>query len=241
MGSDMPIYQFVSVYQPGSSEPDIVLGDGYGQTEADAAGDVIVMSTECRDFPPVTFNEPCFNKTSVSFIPRGGWFAANWGQPVLDAWFRPRWEPGRVLFLADFPRRVFWFCIGIPHRNWTHSYSIARQISWTALIYRVIWAGMMYHRFVSTQDSLYRYLLQQRLFNSKVLDVRGVHLHVSGMDLLCRGDLVWYGSSLMMSDDTGYGDWFPLTTASRSRSGGSGCCGWLMCCFSTQIYFRCPV
>ena len=31
----------------------------------------------------------------------------------------------------------------------------------------------------------------------------------------------------MMSDDTRDGDWFPLTTAARSRGGGSGCCGWL--------------
>ena len=31
----------------------------------------------------------------------------------------------------------------------------------------------------------------------------------------------------MMSDDTGDGDWFPVATTARSRTGGSGCCDWL--------------
>ena len=60
-----------------------------------------------------------------------------------------------------------------------------------------------------------------------VLDVTGVRFDVSGAGLLCAGDSVRLGSSLMMSDDTGDGDWFPLTTAARSRGGGSRCCGWL--------------
>ena len=37
-------------------------------------------------------------------------------------------------------------------------------------------------------------------------------------------------SCLMMSDDMGDGDWFPV--AERSRTGGSGCCDWLY--FVTQ-------
>ena len=56
-----------------------------------------------------------------------------------------------------------------------------------------------------------------------VLDVTGVHFDVSGAGWLCAGDSVWLGSSLMMSDDTGDGDWFPMTTAARSRGGGSRC------------------
>ena len=37
--------------------------------------------------------------------------------------------------------------------------------------------------------------------------------------------------SRLMSDDTGDGDWFPMATAPRSRTGGFGCnsCGWLYC------------
>ena len=39
-------------------------------------------------------------------------------------------------------------------------------------------------------------------------------------------------SCLMMSDDTGDGDWFPVATTACSQTGGSGCCDWL--CFVTR-------
>ena len=35
-------------------------------------------------------------------------------------------------------------------------------------------------------------------------------------------------SRLMMSDDTGDGDWFPMATTERSQTGGFRCCGWLV-------------
>ena len=69
-----------------------------------------------------------------------------------------------------------------------------------------------------------RDLSQLSLSDTGVLDVTGVRFDVSGASLSCEGDSVQFGSSLMMSDDTGYGDWFPLITAARS---GSGRCGWL--------------
>ena len=73
----------------------------------------------------------------------------------------------------------------------------------------------------------FRDLLRPSLSDTGVLDVTGVRFYVSGARWLCEGDSVRFGSSLMMSDDTGDRDWFPLTTAARSRDGGSGRCGWL--------------
>ena len=70
-------------------------------------------------------------------------------------------------------------------------------------------------------------MLRPSLSDTGVLDVTGVHFDVSGANLLCVGDSVRFGPSLMMSDDTGDGDWFPLTTVARLRGGGSGRCGWL--------------
>ena len=84
----------------------------------------------------------------------------------------------------------------------------------------------------------YRDLLQLRLPDTGVLDVTGACFDVSGAGLLCESDLVLFGSSLMMSDDTGDGDWFPLTMATRSRGGGSRCCGWLqfVSCGAWPVY-----
>ena len=52
--------------------------------------------------------------------------------------------------------------------------------------------------------------------------------YMPGVALLRGGDSVFV-SRLMMSDYTGDGDWFPVVTAARSRTGGFGCCGWLYC------------
>ena len=71
--------------------------------------------------------------------------------------------------------------------------------------------------------------LPPALFDMGTLDVAGVHSDVSGAALLRGGDLVHVVSRLMMSDDTGDGDWFPVATAARSQTGGFGCCGWLYC------------
>ena len=51
-GSVIPLGLFVSVYQPGSGVPNIAHGNGCEWTEANALGDVIVMSAEVpsRDF-----------------------------------------------------------------------------------------------------------------------------------------------------------------------------------------------
>ena len=72
-----------------------------------------------------------------------------------------------------------------------------------------------------------RDLLRPSLSDTGVLDVAGVRFGVSGASLLCVGDSVQFGPSLMMPDDTGDGDWFPFTTAARLRGGGFGRCGWL--------------
>ena len=77
-----------------------------------------------------------------------------------------------------------------------------------------------------------RGLLQPALSDMGTLVVAGVRFDVSGAVLLRRGDSVCAGSHLMMSYDTGDGDWFPVATASRSRTSGSRCCGWLQ--FVTQ-------
>ena len=62
------------------------------------------------------------------------------------------------------------------------------------------------------------------LFDMGTLDVACVHFDVSGAALLRGGDSVCVVSRLMMSDDTGDGDWFPVSTAERSRTGGHfGC------------------
>ena len=50
----------------GTGVPDIALGNGYGWTVTNDPGDVIVMSAECREFTPETFNVPCLNKICVS-------------------------------------------------------------------------------------------------------------------------------------------------------------------------------
>ena len=66
-------------------------------------------------------------------------------------------------------------------------------------------------------------LSNRTLSDVGILGVTGVRFDVSG------GDLVWAGSRLMVSVDTGDGDRFPMTTTERSRTGGSKCCGWLQC------------
>ena len=91
---------------------------------------------------------------------------------------------------------------------------------------------MMCRRFVFPQDCLPGICYNWVLSDTWILDVTGVRFDVSGASLLCEGDSVRFGPSLMMSDDTGDGNWFPLTTAARSRGGGSGRCGWLQ--FVTQ-------
>ena len=73
----------------------------------------------------------------------------------------------------------------------------------------------------------YRDLLQPSLSDSGVLDIARVRFDVSGMNWLCDGDSVWYSPGSKMSDATGDRDWFPLSPISRSRGGGSECCGWL--------------
>ena len=45
--------------------PDIALGDGYERTEANPPRDVIVMSAECWEFPPETFNKPWFVSVQI--------------------------------------------------------------------------------------------------------------------------------------------------------------------------------
>ena len=68
---------------------------------------------------------------------------------------------------------------------------------------------------------LYRDLSQPSLPDMGVLEVTGVRFDVASVCLLYVGDLVQSSSSLMLLDDTRDGDWFPLTTAVRSRGGGS--------------------
>ena len=81
-------------------------GDGYERADANAPGDVIVMSGESRELPLETFDKPCFDKTSAlcyegmvastlcppgvtlkmdctDLLPLGGWIDANRGQPVM--------------------------------------------------------------------------------------------------------------------------------------------------------------
>ena len=58
------------------------------------------------------------------------------------------------------------------------------------------------------------------------------HFDVSGAALLWGGDYVRVVSRLMMSDDTGYGDWFPVAMTACSWIGGVRCCDWLY--FVTQ-------
>ena len=72
-------------------------------------------------------------------------------------------------------------------------------------------------------------LLPPALFDMGTLDVAGVRFDVSGVALLRGCDLVLVVSRLVMSDDTGDGDWFPMAMAARSRTVGFGCCGWLYC------------
>ena len=59
------------------------------------------------------------------------------------------------------------------------------------------------------------------------LDVAGVCFDVSGAALLQGDDSVCVVSRLVMLDDRGDGDWFPMTMTARSWTGGSRCCGWL--------------
>ena len=94
-------------------------------------------------------------------------------------------------------RMVLCFCIGIPCQNLPQTYSITRQILWTVLIYCVVWAGDNVLWLCVPQDCLTDF------FYLGVLDVAGVRFDVSGMDLLCDVDLVWYIPSSMMSDATG--------------------------------------
>ena len=74
-----------------------------------------------------------------------------------------------------------------------------------------------------------RSLLPPALSDMGTLVVAGVRSDVCGAALLWGGDLVRASSRLMMSYDTGDGDGrcFPMAMAARSRTGGSGCCGWL--------------
>ena len=60
-----------------------------------------------------------------------------------------------------------------------------------------------------------------------ILVVAGVHFDVSGQALSSGGDSVRAGSRLLVSVDASGRDRFPVTTAARSLTGGSKCCGWL--------------
>ena len=83
---------------------------------------------------------------------------------------------------------------------------------------------------MGTYPALFEWgLLPPALFDMGTLDVAGVRFDVSGATLLRGGDSVHVVSRLMMSEDTGDGDWFPIATAARSRTGGFGSCGWLYC------------
>ena len=72
-----------------------------------------------------------------------------------------------------------------------------------------------------------RALSQPALSDMGILVVAGVRFDVSGQALSPKGDSVPAGSRLMVSVDTSVGDRFPVTTAARSLTGGSECCGWL--------------
>ena len=54
-----------------------------------------------------------------------------------------------------------------------------------------------------------------------ILGIAGVHFDVSG------GGLVRADSHLLVSVDASDGDRLPVTTTTRSLTGGSDCCGWL--------------
>ena len=71
-----------------------------------------------------------------------------------------------------------------------------------------------------------RALSQPALSDMGILVVAGVHFDVSRKALSPGGDSVWAGSRLLLSVDTGDGDWFPVTTNARSLTGGFECCGW---------------
>ena len=123
------------------------------------------MSAGRRELPPETFDKPCFDKTSVfcyegvtfkmdctELILLGGWFAASRGQPILETWIRSQWEPGGAMFLAGVPHEGALVLCGNSTPKIDVNLFIVRQISWTALIYCVLWAEMKYHHFVSPQD-----------------------------------------------------------------------------------------
>ena len=71
---------------------------------------------------------------------------------------------------------------------------------------------------VSSCD-VYLELFNWALSDMGVLGVTCVHFDVSG------GGLVWAGSRLLVSVDTGDGDRYPVPTTTRSLTGDSGCCG----------------
>ena len=72
-----------------------------------------------------------------------------------------------------------------------------------------------------------RVLSHPALSDLGILVGTGVHFDVSEQALSRRGDSVRAGFFLLVSDDTGDGERFPVTTAARSLTGGSKCCGWL--------------
>ena len=62
--------------------------------------------------------------------------------------------------------------------------------------------------------------------NTGILEVTGVRFDVFDIGLFSAADSVRFGAALVVSDVTGDGDEIPMTTAARSRGGGSSC-GWL--------------
>ena len=67
-----------------------------------------------------------------------------------------------------------------------------KLFSWTALIYCVIWAEMMYLHCVSLQDYSTGTCYNRVCLDVRVLDATGDRLDVPGTGLLCEGDWVCF-------------------------------------------------
>ena len=235
-----------NIIPQGPGGPCVRDGDVSVKTVTNIPGDTLAVSIGNRGMVAETLDELCISPVKhllglmlcaldcpclspFLFVSVGGGVSSGRGQLVISDSHRDCWEPGETQTLISCPRE----CVSVLCQDFTPKLDLN-------LIYRL--SDLVYHfellcevggydvLLIGAHPVLFEWvLLPLALFVMVTLDVTGVRFDVSGVALLRGGDLVRIISRLMMSDDTGDGDWSPMAMTARSRTAGFGCCGWLYC------------
>ena len=216
-----------------------------------APGDAIFMSAGCRELSPETFDKPCFESTGVLCCEEvialpfcspgvtfrmdcreskllGGCLTTTWDQTVVDTWIRSHREPGggggAMVLVGCHQEGALGLCRDSALKMYMDLFPRSSDLVNSFDVLCSV-SGDDVPSLLCPPGLFYRDLSQPSLPVMWVLDVTGVRFDVSRAGLLCVAELVRSCSSLMRSDDTGDGDWFPLTTATCSWGDGSRCMG----------------